>query len=239
MPDRHTRRRVLAGAGTVTLGSLLSACGGNGDQARTGDGVRTTVPRAGRPDGGAGLFADASACTLTAEQTAGPYYVETDAIRSDIRDGRRGSPLRVVLRVRDAACRPAPDAVVDIWHCDAGGVYSGVGAGAREQRFLRGTQVTDRDGLVEFQTIFPGSYPGRTVHVHAMVHLDARAVLTTQLYFDDALTDRLHAREPYTDAPARDQRNAADPLFEPSLVLRTARDGDGHVGVISFDIARP
>ena len=88
-------------------------------------------------------------------------------------------------------CAPIKDAVVDIWHCDAGGVYSGFEAGEGE-RFLRGTQVTNADGIAEFTTIYPGWYQGRTVHIHAKVHLDSQTVLTTQLFFDDAVSAQVY-----------------------------------------------
>ena len=97
-------------------------------------------------------------------------------MRSDIREGRDGATLRLGVRVRDAGagCDPIPNAVVDVWHCDATGSYSEPG-----EIFLRGLQVTNRDGIAEFTTIYPGWYPGRTVHIHGKVHLDKRTVLTT------------------------------------------------------------
>src|SRR5688500_4841281 len=126
-----TRRQALAGFGTVTLGSLLAACGDDGGGADstpvpTTDGQTATVEPRSTESATAGLFDDTSACTLTAEQTEGPYYFDADAIRSDIREDREGKPLRLAIRVREAeACKPLADAVVDVWHCDASGVYSG------------------------------------------------------------------------------------------------------------------
>ena len=97
----------------------------------------------------------------------------------------------LALRVREAdGCTPIENAIVDIWHCDAGGVYSGFDDGEGE-RFLRGAQATNEDGIARFTTIYPGFYQGRTVHIHAKVHLDRQTVLTTQLYFDDAVSDRV------------------------------------------------
>ena len=103
----------------------------------------------------------------------------------------------LALRVRGGDdCAPLENAIVDIWHCDAGGVYSGFESGEGE-RFLRGAQATNEDGIAKFTTIYPGFYQGRTVHIHAKVHLDRQTVLTTQLYFDDAVSDaRLRERTP-------------------------------------------
>lgn len=218
------RRRAFAALGTVSLGALLGACGSGDAADRT---TATTDEDA---------FAGAGSCRVTASQAEGPFYFDAGAIRSDVREDRRGVPLRVAIRVREAGdCAPLPDAVVDIWHCDASGVYSGFDAGEGE-RFLRGAQVTDRNGAVEFLTIYPGWYPGRTPHIHAKVHLDRRTMLTTQLYFDDAISERVYARPPYE--PGRDATNRGDGIFDPSLVLALREDGDGYRGAISLDVVR-
>jgi protocatechuate 3,4-dioxygenase beta subunit len=240
MTRRIDRRQAL---GAIGLGTLLAACGSD-----RGDGPATAVPTTeGRtatvepqtettPET-ADLFGDDSSCTLTPEATEGPYYFDVDSIRSDISEDRDGTPLRLAVRVRDAeGCEPLANAVVDIWHCDAGGVYSGFEAGEGE-RFLRGAQVTNRHGIVEFATVYPGWYQGRTVHIHAKVHLDRSTMLTTQLYFDDAVTDVVHAREPYAARGERDQRNDTDGIFDEALLLDLSKDGDGYVGAISFDVA--
>jgi protocatechuate 3,4-dioxygenase beta subunit len=240
---RVDRRQALGAFGTVGLGALLAACGndrrgGSATPVPTEEGGTATVePQATPSDDTAALFGDDSSCTLTPEQTEGPYYFDADAIRGDIREDRDGTPLRLAIRVRAAeTCEPLRNAVVDIWHCDAGGVYSGFEAGEGE-RFLRGAQVTNRDGIVEFETVYPGWYQGRTVHIHAKVHLDRTTVLTTQLYFDDAVSDEVFARAPYDARGERDQRNDTDGIFDEAVVLDLDRDGDGYVGAISFDVA--
>jgi hypothetical protein len=155
MPRKVDRRQALAAFGTVSLGGLLAACGDDDDSR-----AKTPTP--------SGEDFDASAtCVVTPELTEGPYYIDLDALRSDITDGRPGTPLALALRVRDAAtCEPIENAVVDIWHCDAGGVYSGFEAGAGET-FLRGTQVTNSDGVVRFKTIYPGWYAATPYADHA------------------------------------------------------------------------
>jgi protocatechuate 3,4-dioxygenase beta subunit len=222
MTRKLDRRQALSALGTVSLGTLLAACGGDDPVAS-----RATAS----PDA-ASRFGDESNCTLTPEITEGPFYFDADKVRSDIRDGREGTTLRLALRVRDSSCQPIPDALVDIWHCDAGGAYSQEGA-----PFLRGVQVTNRDGIAEFTTIYPGWYQGRAVHIHAKVHLDASTVLTTQLFFDDTVSDEVFAPAPYDGRGERDQRNHSDGIFDPALVLDLSRDGDGYAGAISFDVA--
>jgi protocatechuate 3,4-dioxygenase beta subunit len=239
MSPSMTRRRALAGLGTVTLGSLLAACGGDdGDDPRTPvattDGATATIEPRSTPSDTADLFDDTSACTLTAEQTEGPYYFDADSIRSDIREDREGTSLRLAIRVREAGeCTPLADAVVDIWHCDASGVYSGFDEGEGE-RFLRGAQVTNADGIVQFRTIYPGWYPGRTPHIHVKVHVDRATVLTTQLYFDEETSERVYAEPPYRQG--RDQTNTSDGIFDESLVLALSQADDGILGAISFDV---
>ena len=231
MPSAFNRRRAVAAFGSVSLGAVIAACGGDGDDGTTTAGPR---PRAGSEV--AELFGDSSSCTLAVEQTEGPYYFDADAIRRDIREDREGTRLRLAVRVRDAeSCEGLENAVVDVWHCDALGVYSGFEEGQGE-RFLRGTQVTNADGIVEFVTVYPGWYQGRTTHIHAKVHVDNRSVLTTQFYFDEQVTERVYARSPYSSRSGRDTFNDGDGIFDERLLLDLSRDGDGHLGAISLDV---
>ena len=247
MENRITRAQALAAGGAAGLAALLAACGEDGDGNTVGTGPDSTVgTTAGAAPPGAGSSADAAlfegapACTLTPEQTEGPFYLDVDAIRSDIREDRPGTPLRLLVRVQDAdGCSPVPNAVVEIWHCDAGGVYSGVQGDSA--RFLRGAQVTDADGIARFTTVYPGWYRGRTVHVHAKVHLDAASELTTQLYFDDAITSAAHADAPYDRRPDRDTFNDSDAIFASggaaAPLLAPTRDGDGWLGLVTLGVA--
>ena len=129
------------------------------------------------------------------------------------------------------SCEPIENAVVEIWHCDALGIYSGfvaastgAGSGRDDETFLRGAQVTNGDGIVQFRTVYPGWYRGRTVHIHAMVHLDRSSLLTSQLYFDDEFTERIHADAPYSQAAGRDTFNSDDSIFDESLLLTLTGD---------------
>jgi protocatechuate 3,4-dioxygenase beta subunit len=233
-----SRRRALAGFGSVSLAALLAACSDDDGSAADATTARTSTQES-EPSSSAGelatRFDDAARCTRTAEETAGPFYFEVDRVRSDIREGHDGAPLRLGVRVRDLTngCQPIPNAVVDVWHCDATGSYSEPG-----ETYLRGLQVTSADGIVEFTTIYPGWYPGRTVHIHAKVHLDKRTVLTTQFYFDDAFTDRVFSLEPYAGDTGRDAFNDSDPLYEKALELSLSKEDGGCLGLITLDVAR-
>jgi len=242
MDRRISRRQALGAFATVSLGTLLG-CGGSDRAASTPTPVATaeggTATVEPRTEAVSELVRklDASAgCSPAVEQAEGPYYFDADAIRSDIREGRDGTELVLALRVREAGeCTPIENAVVDIWHCDAGGVYSGFEAGEAE-RFLRGAQVTNEQGIARFTTIYPGWYQGRTVHVHAKVHLDNRTVLTTQLYFDDAVSDRVLAGDAYAARGERAQRNDSDGIFDDSLVVTLERRGAGYLGLMNVDV---
>jgi protocatechuate 3,4-dioxygenase beta subunit len=254
MTSPISRRGALAGAGTVGIGALLAACGASDQRGApattaqvptTAGGTATIQPQTSADAATAALFTDAGSCTLTRSETEGPYYFDVDSIRGDIREDRPGEPLGLAIRVLDggAGCAPIANAVVDIWHCDAGGLYSGfesasAGRGVRgrtdTETYLRGAQVTNADGIVRFTTIYPGWYRGRTVHIHAKVHLDNATVLTTQLFFDEAVTRAVYQRAPYAARGGRDRFNDNDPLFDDSLLLTLREDGDGRLGIITF-----
>jgi protocatechuate 3,4-dioxygenase beta subunit len=236
-----SRRQALAGFGSVSLGALLAACNGNDDaptaQVETSEGTTSTVEPKGSSTDLASRFDAAATCTQAAEQAEGPFYFDVDSIRSDIREDRKGAALRLGVRVREAgACEPISNAVVDIWHCDAGGSYSGF-EGEDGETYLRGAQVTNRDGIVEFTTIYPGWYPGRTVHIHAKVHVDRQTVLTTQFYFDDEFSRKVFEGDAYASAAGRDALNASDGIYDRNLELTLSDEDDGHLGLITLDVA--
>ena len=183
-------------------------------------------------------------CTLTPEQIEGPFYLDKALVREVISEGKPGVPLQLILHVLDtsASCAPIPRVAVDVWQCDALGIYSGYEGAAIAPRhvepvddktFLRGTQLTDAAGAVRFRTIYPGWYQGRTPHVHLKLRVGAK-VATTQLYFPDEVTNAVYARAPYDRHPNRDTTNATDRFLgqvaDKSLLMWTmTRDGDGYV----------
>ena len=141
-----------------------------------------------------------------------------------------------------SSCKPIKGAAVEIWHCDAVGVYSGVSQqGTEKERFLRGVQRTDAKGLAVFRTIYPGWYGGRTVHIHTMVHIGGNVVHTGQLYFADAVTDAVYARSPYNKRPGRDPRNSADSIYRNGgkrSTLKLAKAGSAYAGSITMGVQR-
>jgi len=230
-----TRREVLAMLGSTGI-LWVARCSGSGSTATPADD--------GLPTG----------CVVRPELTEGPYYVDVELHRSDIRSDpatgevRAGTPLELtfdVSRIDGSACAPLAGAVVDVWHCDALGVYSDVQDprfDTRGQRFLRGYQLTDADGVARFTTIYPGWYQGRAAHIHFKVRSapDASAgyEFTSQLFFDDDLTDEVHAQDPYAAKGQRDLRNAQDGIFDQGgsrLVLDVTPSTPGYAA--KFDIA--
>lgn len=170
----------------------------------------------------AGLL-NSDVCLLTPEVTEGPFYFDPKLIRSDVAEGKQGVPITLLLQVVDERCKPLNGARVDIWHCDATGVYSnypGQGDDSEHQistegqSFLRGTQLADQRGVVRFQSIYPGWYPGRTTHIHFKTFIDSRNVLTGQIFFPDALSEYIYQYvPPYSSRKqSRDTLNSDDSI---------------------------
>jgi protocatechuate 3,4-dioxygenase beta subunit len=186
---------------------------------------------------------DAVTCVLTPEMTDGPYYIAGEKVRRTISEGLPGAPLTLRLGVVDAStCRPIARAAVDIWHASPSGKYSGEESnGTAGRTFLRGIQRTDAKGVALFQTVYPGWYPGRAVHIHVKVHLGGSVVHTGQVFFRDSFTDAVYRRSPYSGRPARDVRNADDSIYlnggsRSVLGMRTA--GKGYSGSITMGVRR-
>jgi protocatechuate 3,4-dioxygenase beta subunit len=229
------RRRALA-----KLGGIAATLGAGALAARE---LLETSDAEAAGSGPLGVESGLVSCVLAPEMTEGPYYVEGDKVRRNITEGKAGVPLTLRLKVVNAStCKPIKNAAVDIWHCDAGGVYSATSAQDTETlTFLRGIQRTDRNGLAIFKTIYPGWYPGRTVHIHLKVYLGGQTVHTGQLFFPDALTDVVYTRSPYSQRPNRDPRNAADSIHRNGgkrSLLKLVRSGSGYVGSITMGVLR-
>ena len=181
----------------------------------------------------------AGTCALTPQETEGPYYLDLDSVRWDIREDRPGARLAVALRVQDLPeCSPVPNAMVEIWHADAAGVYSGFES-AKEARFLRGSQVTDADGIAQFLTVYPGWYRGRTAHIHFKVHLNSTTLLTSQLFFDEKVNAVVYQKGPYANHSGRDRFNDDDSIFDKRLVMTIVADGDGYLAALNIGVNAP
>ena len=186
-------------------------------------------------------------CFIRPQQTEGPYFIDERLNRSDIRtdplSGSRsqGIPLRLTLQVfqlNNEACIPLEGAIVDIWHCDALGVYSDVidqNFNTKGQQFLRGFQTTNSEGIAEFITIYPGWYPGRAVHIHFKIRTHENRQsgyeFTSQLYFDGSLSNQIYAQAPYNQREQNMTPNELDGIFQfggEQLTLQTSEDEDGY-----------
>ena len=201
---------------------------------------------------------ESQSCIVRPEQTEGPYFVDERLNRSDLRSDptsgllRPGTPLALTLLLsrRNAdGCAPLAGAQVDLWHCDASGIYSDV----RDphfttvgQKFLRGYQVTDERGAARFMTIFPGWYEGRTVHIHLKIRTAPQArrqyEFTSQMYFDDGLADRVFLAQPYAARGPRHARNFDDRIFRrggDQLMLAPTPMADGYAATFAISLDLP
>lgn len=196
-------------------------------------------------------------CVVRPEQTEGPFYFDTQLERADIRtepatgELKEGIPFILNIQVsalQSGSCEPLSDAIVDIWHCDANGIYSSVkpsrlqSADTADLKFLRGYQKTNSNGNVSFLTIFPGWYDGRTAHIHFKI----RATLadkstyefTSQLYFEDAFSQLLYTNGVYIRDIQQTVRNHNDGIFiddgGEQLMLKPTLSENGYIA--NFDI---
>lgn len=159
------------------------------------------------------IFSSENSCVLTPEVTVGPYYITGEYVRKNVVEYQAGVPITLDYQVVDVdTCDPVSNVYVEIWHCNATGVYSGIEApqGGLNATWLRGIQLTDEDGVAQFDSIFPGHYTGRATHIHVLVHSNATihpngtigqdnlASHVGQAFFDDSLIAAVEATSPYT-----------------------------------------
>lgn len=197
---------------------------------------------------------DLPTCVVSPQQTEGPYFADVQLNRSDIRVEpstgaiKEGLPLALTMRVSQVSsgsCTPLPGATVEVWHCDAQGVYSAFAAeGSANEKFLRGYQVTDASGVAQFTTIYPGWYRGRAIHIHFKVLTSdasgASYEFTSQMYFDDAISDRVFTQAAYGGRDGqRDTTNATDGIYgnggEQLMVALTETSG-GYSGTLHIGV---
>jgi protocatechuate 3,4-dioxygenase beta subunit len=251
-----TRRTLLGRAATAAATLVVSqsvlACAADAAAAPSTTDSTTTGTTVG-----AGGSANTS-CVLTAALTEGPYFVDEKLQRSDIRADpvtgaiSAGVPLTLafnVSRVASAACTPLTGAYLDVWHCDAAGIYSDESAnGSLGRKFLRGYQITDANGAASFTTIYPGWYSGRAVHIHFKLRIYAGTTksyeFTSQFFLDETLTSTVHANTPYNTRGQRNTTNATDGIYnglttaqKSALTLATTKTADGYAGVINLDVS--
>jgi protocatechuate 3,4-dioxygenase beta subunit len=245
LPIFRLSRRKFGFLGQGMLAAFLTACFGKQ--------TKSEQPAQSSSNPISDSSAKNLACIVKPQQTEGPYFVEEKFNRSDIRANtadksiQPGTELRLTLQVSQVtgnSCKPLAGVIVDIWHCNAEGIYSGVldrSFDTRGKNFLRGSQISDSNGIVQFVTIYPGWYDGRTVHIHFKIRSNSSSQksyeFTSQLYFDDSLTDRVYAQGIYAARGERTLRNDRDGIYQgggKELTLRLKKDKDSYVG--KFDL---
>jgi hypothetical protein len=246
-----------AGSGGADAADVLGG-GGNGGASDAGEGGAATKPAGGEPalggagtqggDGGQvsaagqpGAGGAGPRCVVRPSQTIGPFPNKAELNRSDVRAGQLGAELRLELQVLSVStCLPLVGAIVDIWQCNAAGDYSEYSAfGTADENWLRGFQTTGDDGAVQFVTIYPGWYPGRSVHIHFRVRFGDQTFVS-QLYFDDAVSDMVLAQAPYTDHAGVRTLNTGDGIFSSGgreLTLLVEQHGSAYVSSYEIGLA--
>jgi protocatechuate 3,4-dioxygenase beta subunit len=258
-PRLINRRRTLSLFGAAGVAGLAAAvgCSSSNEDKSTATATRSATATSGASATGVAtatgaVTATAAAtatpgasvavnCVAVPELTEGPYFVDELLNRSDIRPDptngavSTGVPLVMTIKVYDSSCSPLAGADVDLWHCDADGKYSDVSQnGTAGQKFLRGYQTTDSDGVARFTTVYPGWYQGRAVHIHFKIRNydgSSTAGFISQFFFDEDVTDQVYQQAPYGSRGERDLRNESDGIFGQSggaTLLTPTPSGDGY-----------
>ncbi|MEV5527015.1 intradiol ring-cleavage dioxygenase [Streptomyces prunicolor] len=205
----------------------------------------------------------AAVCTLTKEMTEGPYYLDGALVRADVTEGKAGIPLKLALTVvNDSTCAVIPNALVEIWHCDALGEYSGyVGNNGHSEpddgTFLRGGILTNSAGLANITTIYPGWYRGRCVHIHVKVHTGVTLTSdgsftggselhTGQLFIDEAITTAVAKISPYSTNTVTRTTLAQDSIYDEggaasglmTLTALGSSTSSGYTGTLTLGVSQ-
>lgn len=233
-PGRHRldksmkRRRVLIGGTAVAAAGGLAVAGFASADTTSGE---TATSAEAAAEASSGTSTTSGVCTLNAEVTEGPYSLDGALVREDIREDKEGFEVRYTFTVVDQAadCAPLADALVEIWHCDALGEYSGfVGGNGHQEEdngtFLRGGQLTDANGQCGITSIWPGHYVSRAVHVHMRVHTEVtltddsytggEVIHTGQLFFDPDINEEIQATSPYSANTTKETALADDSIYD-------------------------
>ncbi|KAF2133078.1 extracellular dioxygenase-like protein [Dothidotthia symphoricarpi CBS 119687] len=182
------------------------------------------------------IFGSNSSCILQPETTEGPYWVSGELVRKNITDGNAGVPLTFdVQMININTCEPFNQVALEAWHCNTTGVYGGVIAGSNgntadasniNNTMFRGIQFSNENGIMQFDTTFPGHYTGRTTHIHILAHVNStlnpmngtllggHVSHVGQLFFDQSLINEVEAVAPYTTNTQELLLNADDGIFE-------------------------
>jgi protocatechuate 3,4-dioxygenase beta subunit len=238
-PKRLSRREALEFL-TVAGAALTAACGGETPTSPSATTATTTTTTTTTGTGGTNPAGTAS-CAVSPTETVGPYPSLGDYFRRNITDGKPGLPLALTITVVNAgaSCAPVSNANVEIWQCDHSGIYSEYGDG-RGQTFLRGIQVTDAQGQVTFETVYPGWYQGRATHIHVEVTMNGRSVKVTQIAFPEDITSAVYETGVYASKGQNTTTNARDGIFadgvSQQLVTLSGNTSSGFVGTFTVGV---
>jgi protocatechuate 3,4-dioxygenase beta subunit len=230
---RVSRREALGmiGAAGAALGTV--ACS---DSPTAPSATATTSTTSSTTTTTTTIPASTASCVVSPTETIGPYPSLQDFVRSDIREGKGGTPLILAIKVVNTnnSCAPVPSAVVDIWQCDATGNYSQYGS-ERNLTYLRGLQTTGSDGVATFTTIYPGWYQGRATHIHVEVTVNGRSVKVTQIAFPEDVTAQVYRIGVYAAGGQNPTTNARDNVFSDGVAneMITLTGGDAASGFTS------
>ncbi|WP_105971388.1 intradiol ring-cleavage dioxygenase [Streptomyces geranii] len=222
------RRRVLIGGGTAAVVGGLAVAGFASASETT---TTTESDSSSTTTEDSSTSTTASVCVLNAEVTEGPYSLDGALVREDIREDKEGFEVQYTFTVVDVAndCAPLAGALVEIWHADALGEYSGfVGKNGHTEAdngtFLRGGVLTDANGQANITSIWPGHYVSRCTHVHMQVHTDVtltdtsytggEVIHTGQLFFDEAINTEIQATSPYSANTTRETTLSNDSIYD-------------------------
>lgn len=228
-PPTGTAGAPNAGAGAMATPAAGTGAPISGTAGTPSAGMAGTMPNTGGMPAGTGGMAgsqtppppsglDALQCIVTPEMTEGPFFVEEELNRSNLVMGETAAaiadavPLKLVIGVYEVngmTCTPLSGVQVDIWHADAAGMYSDVAAGVvqsvdtRGKTFLRGYQISDEQGVVQFETVYPGWYRSRAIHIHFKLRMLGSGAgareFVSQMFFDEAINTEVLARAPYSN----------------------------------------
>ena len=207
------RRQALQGMGALVLSRSLFACAQDSSQDVL---QRDDLPPSSLVD-----------CVVTPEMVEGPFFSDLKLDRADFVTGEdvnvsSGIPLKLVihvLQIEGDRCSPMEECQVDIWHADVDGLYSAFASNFFQETdtagrsFLRGYQRSDARGVVEFNTIYPGWYGTRTLHIHFKLRMQSGYEFTSQIYFDETINDLVMSMAPYNTRGERLVRNMTDEVF--------------------------
>ncbi|MEQ8535633.1 MAG: intradiol ring-cleavage dioxygenase [Imperialibacter sp.] len=180
-------------------------------------------------------------CILTPQQTSGPFYFDSKLKRSNITENRPGLPLAFKVRVVNVKdCTPIANAVVDIWHSDKDGLYSGYPRQGEKridttgETFCRGHQTTNAEGEASFVTMFPGWYPGRAPHIHFKVYMAGNSFVTSQMYPPWDIAKEVYDSRLYASRGQSPTTYTSDGVLRSSdlekLTLSLEKEGEGFKG---------